>query len=64
VKDLTPKQRITTAYLHYVRGITQEDLAAAFDVNQGRISESCTAILHAAHNPNRGGKLAEKTRDQ
>lgn len=58
-KDLTPKERITVAYLHYVRGIYQEDLAAAYDVNSGRISEACTAIKHASENPNRGRKHAK-----
>ena len=58
--DLTPQERITVAYLHYVRGIMQEDLAAVFDVNSGRISEACTAIWYGANHPNRGKNYIKK----
>ena len=54
MSDLTPKQRITVAYMHYVRDINQDDLAAIYSVNIGRVSEACTAIKHASEHPNRG----------
>lgn len=37
------KQKLTAAYMHYVRGIQQQDLAALYNVNQGRIAEACNA---------------------
>lgn len=44
---LTPHERIKAAYLHYVRGIDQHDIAVAFEVNPGRINEACRAIWEA-----------------
>ena len=49
--DLSPEQRIRVAYMHFSRAMSQEDLAACFNVNQGRINEACLAILKAAHDP-------------
>jgi len=51
LSNLTPEQAITAAYMHYCRGITQEDLAAVFNVNQGRVNEFCKAIKMAADDP-------------
>lgn len=45
---LTPQERIKAAYLHYIRGVTQQDLAVAFEVNIGRVNEACKAIMEAA----------------
>ena len=49
--DLTTEERIKCAYLHYVRGISQQDLAVAYEVNSGRVAEACTAIALAAVAP-------------
>lgn len=49
--NLSPEERIRVAYMHFSRGISQEDLAAAFNVNQGRINEACLAIKKAADDP-------------
>ncbi len=49
--DLTPVERLCVAYLHYARGIEQQDLAVAYNVNGGRISEACTALYKAAQDP-------------
>lgn len=51
MSDLTPEDRIKAAFMHYVRGIAQEDLATMLGVNQGRINEACLAILKAAQEP-------------
>ena len=51
---LTPEERITVAWAHYVKGIHQHTLAALFNVNAGRVAEACVAIRTAADNP-RGG---------
>jgi hypothetical protein len=50
-KSLTESERITCAYMHYVRGIQQQDLAAIYDVNQARVNEACKAIKTAADDP-------------
>jgi hypothetical protein len=44
---LTFDEKLACAYLHYVRGIMEMDLAVAFNVNMGRVSEACTAIKDA-----------------
>ena len=50
---LTIEERIKCAYLHFVRGLSQQDLATAFEVNQGRVAEACLAIKAAAEEPMR-----------
>jgi hypothetical protein len=40
-------EKLACAYLHYVRGIMQMDLAIAFNVNMGRVNECCLAIKDA-----------------
>lgn len=59
-RDLSPVERIRVAFLHYVRGIPQDTLAAAFDVNQGRINEACLAIHKAASAPRAVRKYRER----
>jgi len=49
--DLTVEERIKCAYLHYVRGVSQQDLAVAYEVNHGRVTEACLAIALAAGAP-------------
>lgn len=41
---LTFEEKITAAYLHYVRGVEQTDIAVAFAVNIGRVNEACLAV--------------------
>jgi hypothetical protein len=50
-KALTPHERIKCAYLHKIRGIAVQDLATAFEVNTGRISEAIMAVEKAIENP-------------
>ena len=50
---LTFEERIKCAYLHFVRGISQQDLATAYEVNQGRVAEACLAIKSAGEDPMR-----------
>lgn len=45
--DLTPKQRLKAAYFYLCRGIAQQELAALFGVNGGRIAEAVTAARKA-----------------
>jgi len=45
---LTFEEKLTVAYLHYVRGVEQQDLAVAFAVNMGRVNEACLTIRRAA----------------
>ena len=44
---LTKSQKLAAAYFHLVRGIAQQDLAALYNVNQGRISEAVRAVEDA-----------------
>ncbi len=48
--SLTSEERITAAFMHYVRGIDQQDIAMMFGVNGGRVNEACRAIKAAADN--------------
>lgn len=48
---LTFEERIIAAYLHFVKGIEQNDIAVAFRVNPGRVAEAVNAIKLAAENP-------------
>jgi DNA-binding transcriptional regulator LsrR (DeoR family) len=45
---LTFEQKVIAAYLHYVRGVTQDDIASAFAVNIGRVNEAVLAIKAAS----------------
>jgi hypothetical protein len=45
---LTFEQKVTAAYLHFVRGINQQDIAIAMGgVNNGRVNEAVRAIANA-----------------
>lgn len=48
---LTPEERIKAAYLHIVRGVSQQDIAVAFEVNSGRVAEAIMAQRMAAEDP-------------
>jgi hypothetical protein len=50
-KALTKQERIKCAYLHLIRNVPAQDLAIAFEVNIGRISEAIAAIEKAIDNP-------------
>lgn len=45
--SLTFEEKITAAYMHYVRKVEQQDIAVLYDVNQGRVSEACNTIKDA-----------------
>lgn len=45
--SLTFEEKVIVAWAYHVRGITQQDLAALFNINQGRISEACKAVERA-----------------
>lgn len=45
--SLTFEEKIIVAWSYHVRGIAQQDLASIFNINQGRISEACTAVERA-----------------
>ena len=47
---LTSEERITAAFMHYVRGIDQQDIAMLYGVNMGRVNEACRAVKAAADN--------------
>jgi hypothetical protein len=44
---LTFEEKITAAFMHYVRLIDQQDIAMMYGVNMGRVNEACLAIKHA-----------------
>lgn len=44
---LTMEQKVTAAYLYIVKGVAQQDIAAAMNVNHGRISEAVTKVSRA-----------------
>jgi DNA-directed RNA polymerase specialized sigma24 family protein len=44
---LTPVEKIKAAYLHLVRGVTQQDIAVAFEVNSGRVNEAIMDVRAA-----------------
>jgi ParB-like chromosome segregation protein Spo0J len=48
---LTPVERVKAAYLRLVRGTEINDLAVAYEVNPGRVTEAITAIKLAADDP-------------
>lgn len=62
-RALTPEERITAAYLKHVRGVETQDIATAFDVNMGRISEATQAILFAASNPHDVRAMAKENEE-
>ena len=45
---LTPEEKITAAFMHYVRQIDVQDIAMMYGVNMGRVSEACRDIGEAA----------------
>ena len=47
----TFEEKITAAFMHYVRRIDQQDIAMMYGVNIGRINEACLAIKNALRGP-------------
>jgi hypothetical protein len=41
---LTFEEKITAAFMHYVRDIDQQDIAMLYGVNIGRVNEACLAV--------------------
>lgn len=44
---LTFEEEITSAFMHYVRKIDQQDIAMVYGVNIGRVNEACLTVKHA-----------------
>jgi hypothetical protein len=41
---LTPQEKITAAFMHYVRRIDQQDIAMMYGVNMARVNDACRDI--------------------
>lgn len=41
---LSFEEKITAAFMHYVRGVEQQDIAMLYSVNIGRVNEACVAV--------------------
>lgn len=53
---LTPREKLKVAYAYEIMGIAQHDLAALFEVNQGRVAEAIKAVMAAISDAeNEGG---------
>lgn len=52
MKSLDFNQKIIAAHGYFVLGINQHVIATFMSVNQGRISEACTAVQDALLKPN------------
>lgn len=46
-RQLASMEKLTCAYMHFIRGIEQQDLATIYDVNSGRVSEACREVGEA-----------------
>jgi hypothetical protein len=49
-RALTFNEVVTAAYLRFVRNVPVTDIATAYDVNSGRVSEATQAVAHAIRN--------------
>jgi len=45
--SLTFEEKITVAFMHYVRGLHQQDLAILYCVNMARVNDACQDIKRA-----------------
>lgn len=45
--SLTFEEKISVAFMHYVRQIDQQDLAMLYGVNGGRVNEACLTVKKA-----------------
>ena len=41
---LTPEEKITAAFMHFVRHVEVQDIAMMYGINMGRVSEACNHI--------------------
>jgi len=58
--SLTFEEKITCAFMHYVRGIAQQDIAIMMGgVNAGRVNEACLAIRKTLMPPGSAETSAE-----
>jgi hypothetical protein len=37
---LTPREKLVSGFFHLIRGIAQQDIAAMYGINQGRVAEA------------------------
>lgn len=44
MSELSPHDKIKIAFMYYVRGMTQQDLAVIYECNHGRINEACKQV--------------------
>jgi hypothetical protein len=44
---LSHEEKITAAFMYFVRKVDQQDIAMMFGVNIGRVSEACREIAEA-----------------
>jgi hypothetical protein len=58
---LTFEEKITAAFMHYVRQVDQQDIAMMYGVNGGRVNEACLAI-YKTFNPPSGTAETELAR--
>lgn len=49
-RKLTFDEVVTAAYLRFVRNVPLMDIATAYNVNTGRVSEATLAVHHAIMN--------------
>lgn len=49
--ELTFEERIKCGYMYFIGGCQQHDCVMAFNSNNGRVSEACTALAIAATYP-------------
>ena len=61
---LSPKERITCAYMHYVLGREQNEIAQTMGVNPGRVNEACLSIMWVAENPSIAERRAHRRGEQ
>lgn len=45
--QLEPHEKLSCAYLYLVRGISQHDLTAIYNVNQGRVNDAIKDVMRA-----------------
>lgn len=51
--ELTPDEKVMSAYLYLCRGVSQDVIAAAYRVNSGRVAEAVDAVRIAVEWPHK-----------
>jgi hypothetical protein len=41
---LTPEEKITAAFMHFVRQVEVQDIAMMYGINMGRVSDACRDV--------------------